>query len=112
MFLVFEFVDVVESHAASLAQFPETEHPAPPKLPQLHPVYLYESLNHNQHFTYFWLTNQPVYEKIWVSQKDGPGGGGTPRSPAHKEQSYGHHQCSVRAVQDRGRLLPYPRQRA
>jgi hypothetical protein len=32
------------------------------------------------------LTNQPEYEKIWVSQKDGPGGALTPRSPAHKEK--------------------------
>jgi hypothetical protein len=33
-----------------------------------------------------------------------------PRSPAHKELAYGHHQCSVRALQDRGRLLTHPRQ--
>src|SRR5215216_6920074 len=44
MFLIFEFVDVVECHATSLAQLTQTEHPVPPKLPQLHPVYLYESL--------------------------------------------------------------------
>jgi hypothetical protein len=45
--LIFQFVDVVESHSASLAQFPQTEHPAPPKFPQLRSVYLYESLIHN-----------------------------------------------------------------
>jgi hypothetical protein len=46
VFLIFEFVDVVECHAASLAQLTQTEHPVPPKLPELHPVYLYKSLNH------------------------------------------------------------------
>src|SRR5829696_5456898 len=65
--LVLQLVDVVESHAASLLQFAKAEHPAPPKLPQLHSVYLYESLNHNQHCTYFLLTNQPEYERMWVS---------------------------------------------
>ena len=45
--LVFQLVDVVERHAASLFQFTQAEHPAPPKLPQLRPVYLYESL-HNK----------------------------------------------------------------
>jgi hypothetical protein len=37
-----------------------------------------------------------------ASLPDGPGGAPTPRSPAHKEMSYGHNQFSVRAVQDRG----------
>src|SRR5215217_2557819 len=35
-----------------------------------------------------------------------------PRGPAHKEIAYGHNQCSVRAVQDRGRFVPHPRQQA
>jgi hypothetical protein len=30
---IFELVDIVECHAASLAQFPKAEHPAPSKLP-------------------------------------------------------------------------------
>jgi hypothetical protein len=78
---VLQFVDVVECHPASLAQLTQTEHPAPSKLPQLCPVYLNESLNHNQHFTYFLLTNQAEYEKIWVSQKDGPGGASNTPEP-------------------------------
>jgi hypothetical protein len=67
MFLIFEFIDVVESHTAPLAQLTQAEHPAPSKLPQLRPVYLYESLNHNQQYTYFLLTNQRAYERILVS---------------------------------------------
>jgi hypothetical protein len=86
MLLIFEFVDVVESHAASLAQLTQTKHPAPSKLPQLCPIYLYESLYHDQHYTYFLLTIQPRYERIWVAYKDGPAGGATPRDPAHKEK--------------------------
>jgi hypothetical protein len=34
----------------------------------------------------------------------------TPRSLAHKGEAYGHNKCSVRAVQDRGRFVPHPRQ--
>src|SRR5215210_3199972 len=78
---VLQFVDVVECHTAALAQLTQAEHPAPSKVPQLHPVYLYESLNHNQHFTYFMLTNQPEYEKIWVLQEDGPGGASNTPEP-------------------------------
>ena len=65
--LVLQLVDVVECHPASLFQFTKAEHPAPPKLPKLCPIYLYESLHNNQHFTYILLTNQPECEKIWVS---------------------------------------------
>src|SRR5215217_314374 len=65
--LVLQFVDVVERYPTSLFQFTQAEHPAPPKLPQLRSVYLYESLHNNQHLTYYLLTIQPACESIRVS---------------------------------------------
>src|SRR5215217_1025906 len=48
-----------------------------------------------------------------VGQRNGPGGAtNTPEPGPQRGSLYGHHQCSVRTVQDRGRRLPHPRQRA
>src|SRR5829696_7438155 len=98
MLFVLQLVDVVERHAASFAQLTQTEHPAPPKFPQLCPVYLYESLNHNQHFTYSMLTSQAKYGRMWVSLRDGPGGVGSTPRPGPSEVADDRGQCTLRVV--------------